>query len=516
MTAFTDLLANNFVQKTYLVEITNRNVTTDTLETLYYSSGGINGEGGYVSEPFASDPNRFYEGRIADDQFSLLERAAHQFGRTSGNTQIGFGELVLNNLDGGLDQFIDRAFNGHPIVIRLGGVGLTFDEFGVIFTGVIEQVIFDFDNVKVVFKDNLFKLDFPIQLTRFAGTNSGSTGNEGLPDDIAGRPKPLCFGKCLNITPVPVNTSALRYQFHADGVVQAVDAVYDEGVLLTLTTDYAVDLTNGIIDLVATPAGQVTADVRGDATDSGYIDSVSDIVNRILTNKTDLTLDSASFTQLNTDDGSTVGIYIDGNQETKIVDAVDELLTSIGAAGSTGRDGDYKVFALKAPSGTAVETFTTDQILDIKLIRSPDQDKGIPAFRLSFNYAKNYTVQDRGSLASGVTEARVAELSREFRTEEVTDNTVKDDYLNSPVIVRNSLMTESSEAATTASRIHGLFKVKRKFFQLQVKTKALTLDINDVITIDIDRFGLSGGQDFRILKIREDIRNSVADLLVWG
>lgn len=71
MTAFTDLLANNFVQKIYLVELTNRNVDTDTLSTLYYSSGGINGEGGYVSEPFASAPNRFYEGRIADDQFSL-------------------------------------------------------------------------------------------------------------------------------------------------------------------------------------------------------------------------------------------------------------------------------------------------------------------------------------------------------------------------------------------------------------------------------------------------------------
>ena len=135
MTAFDDLLADNFRKKIYLVEITNRNVTTDTLETLYYSSGGLGGKSSYTTEPFASDANRYYQGRIADGVVTLLERAALQFGRTSGRTQIGFGELVLNNLDGGLDQFIDRAFNGHPIVIRLGGDDLTFDDFGTIFTG---------------------------------------------------------------------------------------------------------------------------------------------------------------------------------------------------------------------------------------------------------------------------------------------------------------------------------------------------------------------------------------------
>ena len=125
-------------------------------------------------------------------------------------------------------------------------------------------------------------------------------GVEGVEDDLKGKPKPRCYGECLNVSPPWVNTSKLIFQVH-DGLIEDIVTVYDKGVALTkgdpigslatlLTTtptagewDYYLGSASdgAYFRLGSSPAGLITADVKGDKFGGTYRTTVADMIKTI-------------------------------------------------------------------------------------------------------------------------------------------------------------------------------------------------------------------------------------------
>ena len=217
----------------YLAELVVMGAGTGST-TLYYASGN-----GHVTGPAETPANQFYDARIK--QPINLTRNLFSPGKTSGRSQMGYGNLILSNPDGELDPLIEYGFDGQGITIRRGTVGAAYPSgFPVIFSGTMEQAEVQGDTLVVKVRDRQLDLERPLQPLKYAGDNVLPNGLEGVAGDLKDKPKPICLGQVQNVPAVLVNTSKLIYQVN-DGPVNSIPAVYDSGARLVGPLTQAVD-----------------------------------------------------------------------------------------------------------------------------------------------------------------------------------------------------------------------------------------------------------------------------------
>jgi len=498
--------------------------TSAGTETLYWCSGK-----GFTTKTTDTPASTPIAPRIIEP--ANLARLVFGDGRTAGRSQVGGGELVLNNADGGLNALLDYGLDGRAISIWVGEQGAAYPSgFARVFRGTMEQPEVSATRAVVRLRDRQAELDRPIQTTKFAGTNSGATGVEGTADDLKGRPKPLAYGRCYNVAPPQVNASLLIYQVH-DGAVQAIDAVYDGGLAYTLAGDdpdlatlqaatvaagdYRTCLAEGYFRLGTLPAGLVTADVQGDATGS-YVSSVAGIVERIVTTRGGLAsgdVDAAAVAALNTANSAVVGIWVD--QERSILDVLDELCASIGAYYYFDTAGDLVLGRLDAPASPSV-TLTDVEIIAIERQATRDQGRGLPAYRVILGWQRNWTVQD--DVLGAVSEARKAWLAEAVRTVTATDVSVQTKHPLAPELRRDTLLAVSSAASAEATRLQALYGVRRDMVRCRVRLDATNaaIDLGDVVRVQTSRLGYSAGRDFVVLGVETTGARNRMTLTLWG
>lgn len=222
----------------YLVEIVA--YTGAGTETLRYSNGE-----GFVTAPGDTPASTYFAPRLK--QPSLMRRDLFAGGTTIGRSRTGHGELILANDDGGLDALKDYAFDGRALTIYRGSGTEAFPG-GWKNVGVytMESVSLTRTEVRVALRDRQLLTDIPLQATKYAGDNELPDGLEGVAD-LKGKPKPICYGKVLNVSPPQVNTSKLIHQVN-DGAVASVDAVYDSGLSLSNSPASWTERTAGATD----------------------------------------------------------------------------------------------------------------------------------------------------------------------------------------------------------------------------------------------------------------------------
>lgn len=142
-------------------------------------------------------------------------------GKTFGKSQIGFGEIILNNFDGRLDYLLDYAFDGRPAILRrldpeLVPSSVYPSDWTTVYTGTLlqpEPVIKGYNDgdLTIPWRDKMIELQTPIPLAIYKGDNALPLGLEGTADDLANKYKPLVLGKVFEISPDCVNTSLLIY-----------------------------------------------------------------------------------------------------------------------------------------------------------------------------------------------------------------------------------------------------------------------------------------------------------------
>ena len=497
--ALIDIVSKENVNLKYLAILKPYDLDGAAIETLYYS-----GEG-FITEPSDTPANQFFEPRLIEP--ISFTRSMFSQGKIGGFSFPGFGDLILSNADGELDDYANYAWNGRSVEIKVGEAGTGYSEYFTIFDGTAKAVEFDDLTVKVILRDRQddFTVDFPGVF--YAGTG----GNEGSAN-LEGEPKPLCFGEVFNIQPVLVDATNRVYQVH-NGAIESVVAVYQAGVALTITTDYTVDLTNGRITLVADAVGRITADIKGAKPGGTYIESAGKIIREIVSTYGGLTdpgdLDTAAFSAIETANPSAVGIYI--NSSINMQEVLDELANTIGAFYGFDRSGKFTLSRIEAASGVADAEYDSTNIIEIIRLASE-----IPNYRVSVDYKKNNLVMDESDFGASITTAQRDYLVRESLSEIASDANVLTSYPSSQTLAVQGLFAATGAASAEATRLLNLYKVQREIYRIKVKVSPYTLKLNDVVKITFNRYNLTSGKLFRVISITEDAAVNEIELELWG
>jgi hypothetical protein len=471
-------------------------------------------------------------------------------GTTGGPVEVGYGELVLGNVDGALDALADYGFNGRAFALLVGDDAAAYSSFTTVLSGTMDQAVFTMAEVTVRLRDKLQLLDKrQAAPNRFGGTNALPAGVDGTADDIRGKPKPKIYGRVLNVSPPVVNTSRLIYQCN-DGAIAAVNAVYDNGISLTAgavytsqtdmetnapaASGYRVWPAGGMFRLGSSPAGQITADVSQGAGVANR--TAGQILQALASGPGGLAgseVSSADVTALDTAQPAELGLWIDGEQSVR--EAMTTVAAAVGAWFGFDRTGVLRMGRLSAPAvGTGYLVFRSltlaqpagllsADILDIERVVAEDEGRGIPAYSVTVRHSKNWTVQTSG-LAGAVTATRRAFLAEEYRTAVATDSTVLNMHPLAPTLERETLLLTQAAADAEAARLLAVFGVRRDRLKIrsQLGTELVSLaDLGSTVRVSIDRFGydagkVGAGKLMLVTAIEYDAQNNVADLELWG
>lgn len=212
--------------------------------TLRYSDAG------YTSKPSDTPSNAYFENIVINP--GSISRSLFSSGTTSGQISVGYGRIILANEDGDLDalkgygwgrsvtvqSITTTALDEHPEDLALTNAVTRFK-------GIVHHVEADFETLSLVIRDELGRLNVPIQESDFDGSSTGATGIEGN-ENVEGRIKPMSWGAGIrNISPAQVNASKEVYawRFDKSGVPlpsAALTALRNGGATYVLSgTDHA-------------------------------------------------------------------------------------------------------------------------------------------------------------------------------------------------------------------------------------------------------------------------------------
>lgn len=219
--------------KHIVVEIT---LTTDAeggTTTFYFSTKGFTTESG------DTPANTHIVGRVKDA--GRLKRELFSGGRVIGAIKPSFGEIVLANTDGGLDDWIDYGASGGRVVVRIGEEGNPYpgdDDMTTghetVYVAYVQSLVCDFTQVRVRLRDRMQQLDKPVVTATF----DGSGGLEGT--GVASGVKQLQIGSAGYFPPQLVDEVRYMYYVQESAVTDSDEiAVYEGGVPLTRDGDYA-------------------------------------------------------------------------------------------------------------------------------------------------------------------------------------------------------------------------------------------------------------------------------------
>jgi hypothetical protein len=342
----------------------------------------------------------------------IMTNALFDGGRTSGQSKIGYGSITLTNPDGQLDYLLGYGIDGQTVTIQEWDV-VTGTKWTLQF--VMELPVFSNTEVEIRIKDPQFKTDVPLQTQKYLGNNAEPDGLEGS-IELKGKNKPLIYGTCKNITPILVNKSKLIYEFAQNTGIginagAVINSVKDKGVpilqgesvnMTELMSKEPVpgyyNYTANYVRLSNTPIGVVTMDVTSNGT--GTYTGTADCVYEILSNIVGASISGTDLTQLGTDNGATVGLYV--TEDMTIKTAVDKLMSSIGGWwGVNPLVGNYRLGILKDVSAdTPYISLNANSILDVQKVVNNDEGRGLPCWSVTINHSRNYTKQDPSTLGA--------------------------------------------------------------------------------------------------------------------
>lgn len=433
----------------------------------------------------------------------------------------GTGELQLDNSDRSFDTlYQNNTIDGRRVLLKYGQITIpglvpaSFDTYPTLLDGIAQDWFLDASQLRITIRDNAFKMDVPASINTYGGT--GTTDGDA---SLVGKRKPLSYGLVNNVTPVQINAANLVYQVH-DGSLNAIPVVYDSAYALPIpaTAGPDADYVNyaalvastiaaghyvtckalGLFRLGSTPFGTVTCDVQGDnGGTGGYVTDTASIVRRMIAVFAPLVdlVDEGSFFALSAAQSAVVGYYLSLDENKTVRQAVDDLLGGIGACGGFRRDGVFEVIRFIVPTGTAVDSYTADDIVDdtLKRVELPSSYNPPPK-RQRVTYANIWTIQT--DVSAGVSDTRKQLLQTGFSVASHSNTALAATIATAHLLAQDpdpingyfdSLVTAVAEADRQLVLKGG---VARALYSFTLKSKGLTRKINDVISLTFAPVGI--------------------------
>lgn len=414
---------------------------------------------------------RFSDGAYTDASWNYYEPRMHQPAIVKVSPDDGgtfnifstpaFGEIDLENIDGGLNHLADYALDGGLCVLSL------VDDAGAVvnyLTAVISTMHERDSHVYLTLNNLNEVLGKPHPFDKYAGTNVLPNGVEGVAGDIKGNIKPKVFGTVTNAAPVAVNTSLEIYQFSSRATC-TVNMVYDMGLALTLGTTFPIanlaafqttiptagtfNRCAGYVRLGTTAVGTLT----GDAVD-GSTFGAGDVFAAVLGEVTRISVSFDATSKATLNSVGDIGVYVSAEDSTASI--LNKII--VGIAGYWYFKASVVYANLTTLATSAALEFNDYEIEATERTATGIGSNGLPISTVKIKYNKIETVQDPTSLAGAVTAARQAILSNEFRTVTSSDSAALTRHPMSETInIESNLLTEAA-AQAVADRLILKFK----------------------------------------------------------
>lgn len=518
----------------YLIEAAAYNPVSAAVVTLRFSSGlGYN----HPSAPGFYEPRVVEPGQIARNMFAT--------GTTIGEVQVGWGEIRIANVDGGLDQYRTHGFDGRLLRVLVGDEAGSYSAFVPVFTGTVARIALTEAHLQLVLRDRMADLDKPLLTSTYGGTNVPPAGVDGG-EDLEGQVIPRAYGVVRGVPVRWVNKSKDIYQL-SDRAVHSISAVFDNLVQLPRhTPDYTSQAqleddalapaagyyrawsAGGMFRLGAPAEGLVAADAEeGSAAASR---TTAQILKKLALDRGIASGDiaAADVTALDAASAAEAGLWV-GDERTGRA-AMAQVAPSAGAWFGFDRFGKLRMGQLRAPSGTPVATLKkldntqvaesdTIDLLSFAIVAGGDGDDGLPIYRCTLEFAHCYAPQPVAA-DSGIAADIRSRFQDEYRKVVAEDLSVKTVHLHAPELtVTTELHGGGGAADAECARVLAMRKVRRDRITATVRASDFalsTLDLGAVVRVRIARFGMTAGKLFVVTGLTYRLAANVIDLQLWG
>lgn len=435
---------------------------------------------------------------------------------------IGQGNIPIDfNTNSDIYPWLRLIWKGKQVRVYQGpSDSKDFNDFQVIYSGFVDDLTHDLQTASIKLAGASRGMNTPIVEDLYL---------DGVaPDHLVGKPKVKVWGYVRNHQPVLYDednniyhiTSALAGSFGVETtpLLSAVENVEVGGVPwkevsvldTNVTGQYKVDLVNGTLQLSSRP---LSLDVRCDVKTIGWATfTTSDLIQTWLQYKS-IAVDSATFTQFETDCPYTVG-YTSGVEPVNLQVAIDEAMTGAGGFWTEGDDGIVRLYAIKKPA-TATDDATydiTDQnaegILEDGFVLA-----GIPprANRIRMEYNRNWSPVSRFGDA-------VPEDEQLKRTEPGLIVTPTDDEdlraadptsVDVPLI--RTLFNNVGDVSNVGTRLSEAWNVERRMYDIILATET-----NSLYKTILINYRMISNKYFRITSIEKNLGANTLKIRVWG
>jgi hypothetical protein len=450
---------------------------------------------GYVTQASETPANTLYEALIMGG-VNFQETL-----NIDGTVSVSYGDIELNNTDGSLDSWLNDYWVNRSIRIYIGDSTWGRADFRQIFGGITTGI--DSRNrtrVNIKLSDKLQRLNTPVTETKL---NNGGPYSDSL--------LPLCFGECHNVTPLVTNGPALEYMVH-NGPIESIIEVRDNGVPVAFTPN----LAQGKFNLSNSPVGTITVSVQGAKLGgTTYANDIVSIITELATNYgnvnnkfTTADLDTVSLAAFQAAHPQPVGIYL--ADRTNVLDAINQLAQSIGAAALVSKQGLLKLVQLQLPQSSSGTQVTNVNMKDrtLEISQMPPVVAGV-----KIGYCKNWTVQN--NLQTGLTQDQMQLFSEEYLTKTMTDSAAATNFnIWQDPNETDTLLLVGVDAINEATRRLNIFNVQRKVLKYTAYADLMMEDLGSPQTITHSRFGLANGGTGQVVSINTDWINQRVDFEV--
>lgn len=464
--------------RTALVEVVARIVSTET--TLYLSNRN------YVTAAADAPASTAYSACIVGG-VSTSESL-----NLDGSPSMSWGDVEIDNTDGSRDGWLGYVWSNRTCNVYMGDPTWPRADFRLVFSGVIDDIASKSrTTLNLKLRDKLERLNVPIWETLLGG----STSNK---DKLT----PIVLGEVHNVEPLLTNPATLVYQYNS-GITERLIEVRDNGAPITTFTT---NLSAGTFTLTAAPVGQITCDVQGVKPSGTYSSNISTLVQYVVQNYGPTTtrfsggdLDSAQLSSFASANTQSVGVGLSERENILVI--CQRLASSIGAQVVCTSAGLLRLIRIALPA-VGTPTAVTEADMELRSLSIADR----PAVKASvkLGYALNSTVQSSG-LAGGLPASSSDALGQEWLSITSTDSTVATNYkLGAQPVQIDTLLIDTSEATTEATRILDLWKVQRQVYKATYLPHLLLTELGDTWTITHPRLGLSAGKTGLVVSIERD------------
>ncbi len=443
----------------------------------------------YRTGPADTPPNLQYQA-VLKAGISIVEQLS-----LTGTASFSAGDVEVENVYGTLDGWLDYIWQNNAGQGYIGDPTWPFTDFRMIYNGVTGKM-----TEKDVAALSLPLLDkFQWLNTQMSETKLGGTGANR--DALA----PTGFGEIHNFAPPLSNPATLEYKVHGAGAIELIKEVRDNGKPVAFTANH----TTATFTLTAQSYGAVTVSMQGDKEGGVYRNTISALIQRIVTGFGKVTtrfvsgdLDLTNLGDFEAAHTEPVGLMI--TDRMNVITACQMLAGSIGAQIVMSRLGQLRLIQLALPGvGTPVEVREAQMLPNsLRVISMPDV---VAAVKLGFN--KCWSPQP--GLATTIPEEHKTLYGTEWLTSTKSDSAVQAAYkLNTEPVQHDTMLLRRADADAEAIRQRDLWKVQRKVFQFDgLAELLLTLELGTPVTLYHRRHGLAAGRTGVVISLAADWRN---------